>query len=77
MILGINEVELRNRGDVEVIATLPEDQGGLPLLVTGTFGKGRTVAWTCDISPHWLPHDFCNWPGYAKLWRNILRWSIN
>lgn len=77
MVLGVNEVELRDRDDVELIATLPEDQGGHPLLVTGTFGKGRTVAWTSDISPHWLPHDFCNWAGYAQLWKNILKWSIN
>lgn len=75
-ILGVNEVEVRDRSDVEVIATLPADQGGFPLLVTGSFGKGRTVAWTSDISPHWLPHEFCNWPGYTTLWRNILKWSI-
>jgi uncharacterized membrane protein len=25
-----------------------------PLLVTGTYGKGRTVAWTTDVAPHWI-----------------------
>ncbi len=26
--------------------SLPEEEGGHPLLVTGSYGKGRTVAWT-------------------------------
>jgi uncharacterized membrane protein len=44
------------------------------LLVTGTHGKGRTLAWTSDIGPHWLPTPFVEWPGYAKLWRQALGW---
>ena len=49
-------------------------EGGHPLLVIGSFGKGRTMAWTSDIGPHWLTNDFVNWPGYAKLWRQSLAW---
>ena len=33
------------------------------------YGKGRTLAWTSDVGPHWLPHSFVAWPGYARLWR--------
>jgi uncharacterized membrane protein len=73
-LLGVNEVSLRNRDDVELVARLPEDQGGHPLLVTGRFGKGRTAVWTSDISPHWLPQQFCEWPGYKLLWTNMLEW---
>jgi uncharacterized membrane protein len=75
VLLGANEVVARERDDVEVLASLPEDQGGHPLLVTGTYGKGRTVAWTSDIGPHWLPNTFVEWPGYAKLWKNMLGWA--
>jgi Putative glutamine amidotransferase len=32
-----------------------------PLLVVGTFGDGRTVAWTSDIGPHWCPREFVDW----------------
>jgi uncharacterized membrane protein len=60
---------------VEVLARLPEDQGGHPLLVTGRYGAGRTLAWTSDIGPHWLPEAFVRWPGYATLWRNALLWA--
>ncbi|WP_439617837.1 glutamine amidotransferase [Shinella sp.] len=75
VLLGANEVIARERDDVEVLASLPDDQGGHPLLVTGTYGKGRTVAWTSDIGPHWLPNTFVEWPGYAKLWKNMLGWA--
>jgi uncharacterized membrane protein len=75
LLLGVNEVEVRNRVDVKVLARLPEDQGGHPLLVVGHFGKGRTAAWTSDIGPHWLSPAFCEWDGYAKLWKNILGWQ--
>ena len=74
LLLGVNEVELRAREDVEVIARLPEEEGAHPLLVTGTFGRGRTAAWTSDIGPHWLSPAFCAWDGYGRLWKNILGW---
>jgi uncharacterized membrane protein len=71
-LLGVNEVELRD--DAEVLATLPGDQGGHPVLVLGGYGKGRTAAWTSDIGPHWLSPAFCAWEGYGRLWKNILGW---
>ena len=74
LLLGVNEVEVRDRADVEVIAVLPEDQGGHPLLVVGEYESGRTAVWTSDIGPHWLSPDFCAWSGYGQLWKNILGW---
>lgn len=75
LLLGANEVVVRERPDVEVVARLPDEEGGHPLLVTGEYGAGRTVVWTSDIGPHWLPTDFVNWPGYARLWTNVLHWA--
>ncbi len=75
MLLGANEVVARTGPDVQVLARLPAEQGGHPLLVAGTFGRGRSVAWTSDIGPHWLPETFVRWPGYAALWRNVLAWA--
>ena len=74
LLLGVNEVEVRDRADVEVIAVLPDDQGGHPLLVVGEYESGRTAVWTSDIGPHWLSPDFCAWSGYGQLWKNILGW---
>lgn len=75
LLLGANEVQVRDRPDVEVLARLPAAEGGHPLLVTGRHGEGRTLCWTSDIGPHWLPEEFVRWPGYARLWRNALAWA--
>jgi uncharacterized membrane protein len=59
-----------------VIATVSADYDEKPLLVAGTFGKGRTLAWTSDIGPHWLPPEFAAWTGYARLWKGALGWLV-
>jgi uncharacterized membrane protein len=72
-----NDVRLKKIVVVEVLSSLPAEQGVHPLLVTGKYGIGRTLAWTSDISPHWLPASFSEWPGYTTLWRNIVGWLAN
>ena len=72
LLLGLNEVVLKP--EAQLLAELPTDQGGHPLLATASFGKGRSLAWMSDIGPHWLPTPFVEWPGYAKLWRQSLAW---
>jgi uncharacterized membrane protein len=74
MLLGANEVSARQRPGCEILARLPADQGAHPLLVAGTWGKGRSVAWMSDIGPHWAPTEFVNWHGYKTLWQNVLGW---
>jgi uncharacterized membrane protein len=74
-ILGVNEVVPRS--DATIIARIPEEQGGHPLLVLGSYGKGRTAAWTSDIGPHWLSPAFCAWEGYDKLWSNVFAWLVD
>jgi uncharacterized membrane protein len=71
-LLGANEVVAKP--GAEVLARLPADQGGHPLLVLGRHGRGRAAAWTSDIGPHWLSPEFCAWDGYGRLWRNLLAW---
>jgi uncharacterized membrane protein len=74
LLLGANEVVIKKNESVKLLASLPANQGGHPLLVVGSYGKGRTLAWTSDISAHWLPLSFSQWPGYTTLWRNIVEW---
>ena len=74
LLLGVNEVIAKSGAEVEVLARLPEAEGGHPLLVTGRHGKGRTIAWTSDIGPHWVPDDFAKWQGFGRLWRQSLGW---
>jgi len=74
LLLGANEVRVKDAPGVEVLARLPPEAGGHPLLVVGTFERGRSLAWTSDIGPHWLPASFVAWPGYKRLWINALSW---
>jgi uncharacterized membrane protein len=45
-----------------------------PLVVTGSFGAGRALAFTSDCAPHWGSSDFVNWPGYGVFWLNAVAW---
>ncbi|AKR57628.1 hypothetical protein GCM10011321_34850 [Youhaiella tibetensis] len=67
--LGYNRVTPKEGGNV--VVTVGDD----PLLVTGTYGQGRTVAFTSDCGPHWAPPPFVEWPGYAPLWQGIVDWA--
>jgi uncharacterized membrane protein len=74
LLLGANEVRLKTGEGIQLLARLPDAVGGHPLLATGGFGRGRTLAWTSDIGPHWLPQPFADWDGYSRLWRQALAW---
>ncbi|MDR3374708.1 MAG: glutamine amidotransferase, partial [Ancalomicrobiaceae bacterium] len=74
LLLGFNEVVAKP--GALVLATATSDYRNLPLLVLGHHGAGRTLAWTTDIGPHWLPPEFSNWAGYRRLWTQALTWVI-
>ncbi|ESY09120.1 glutamine amidotransferase [Mesorhizobium sp. C386A] len=73
ILLGFNEVTVKD--GAEVLATVSSDYRSLPLLVTGKYGQGRTVAWTSDVGPHWLPPGFIAWNGYKTLFEQMLGWA--
>jgi len=72
LLLGANEVVVKP--GATLVARLPAEAGGHPLLAVGTHGQGRSVAWMSDIGPHWVPQPFCDWAGYGRLWMNVLGW---
>lgn len=55
-------------------ATVLAEVEGHALLAVRTVGAGRTAAFASDISPHWAPKEFMEWPGYATLFDNLVRW---
>jgi uncharacterized membrane protein len=71
-LLGFNEVA--PKPDATVLLKTAEGDDALPLLVAGKHGAGRTMAWTSDIGPHWLPNTFTAWKGYGRLWRQAFQW---
>ncbi len=70
VLLGFNEIIVK--AGAEVLATASAEYRSLPLLVTGSYGQGRSIAWTSDIGPHWLPPQFCAWDGIVNLWTGAL-----
>lgn len=68
-VLGYNRLTAKPEASVVALA------GGDPLLVAGTFGEGRSVAFASDCGPHWLPQSFVDWAGYTALWRGIVGWA--
>ena len=69
ILLGYNRVA--PKADSKVIVQVGEDT----LIVAGSIGKGRSVAFTSDCGPHWAPPAFVEWSGYAKLWQQIVGWA--
>lgn len=67
-LLGFNEVTVKQGSELLVKV---QDH---PLLVTGSFGKGRSVAWTSDVGPHWCPKEFVEWDGFGEVWTRIIQW---
>lgn len=69
MLLGYNQTIVKP--GATVIAKVGDD----PLIVTGTFGQGRTLAFTSDVAPHWAPPEFMDWRHYPSLWTSMVRWA--
>lgn len=68
-LLGYNRVVAKP--EAAVVARLGDD----PLLVVGEYGRGRAIAFTSDLAPHWAPPEFVDWPHYPALWSSILSWA--
>lgn len=58
------------REEASTLVTLNGD----PLVVVGTSGSGRSLAYASDIGPHWAPPAFLAWDGYARFWDQAVRW---
>ncbi len=50
---------------------------GDPIIALGEWGKGRTLAYTTDLTPHWAPAAMNGWELYPTLWSNLVRWLAN
>jgi len=68
-LLGYNRVQPRHGADLVVAV------GDDPLIVAGTHGRGRSVAFTSDCGPHWCPPPFVSWEGYARMWAQLVGWA--
>lgn len=67
-VLGYQRIHAKN--DATVLMTANDD----PMLVIGEYGRGRSLAFASDISPHWAPPEFMAWKGYRTLFSNCVDW---
>jgi len=51
---------------------LLEAKKDLPLLVETHYGLGKTVGFLSDVKNRWAA-DWLDWPGYARLWAQVVR----
>ncbi|MBO8414789.1 MAG: cytoplasmic protein [Proteobacteria bacterium] len=65
--LGYNQ--LIAKPGAEVVMKVGAD----PLLVFGTYEKGKTACFASDCSPHWGCLDFLKWEHYGEMWLNIMK----
>lgn len=68
-LLGYNRVMAKPE------ATVVARHGGDPVLVVGSAGAGRAVAFASDLAPHWASPEFVAWEHYRRLWTSILEWA--
>lgn len=71
ILLGYQKLQARE--DATVLAEVEGD----PLVVVREVGEGRSLAFASDISPHWAPREFMEWPGYADLFDSAMTWLAN
>jgi len=68
--LGYNR--FRAKEGATVLASFMDD----PMVVVGTFGKGRTMAFASDCDLHW-GGSFVNSRNYSRFWRQAIKWLAN
>lgn len=66
-LLGYNRVVAKPQAEVPVTVG-----AGDPLLALWGVGDGRAAVFTSDCAPHWAPESFLAWPGYARLFTNLI-----
>ncbi len=65
---GYNRVSAKEGADVLVTV------GADPLIVTWTYGAGRSLAFTTDIGPHWAPDGLVASEAYRTAWDASIHW---
>ncbi len=69
-LLGLNRTTMAPGGQLLLRGA------GYPLLAVREVVAGRTAAWTSDIGPHWCPGAFVAWPGYRRLFAQLIAWLV-
>ncbi len=66
-LLGYTSTRAKPRAEVIMTSHLGE-----PVLARWRLGLGKVLVWTSDVKNKWA-HYWLSWPGYAQLWRQVIR----
>lgn len=64
-------VETRERPEAQLELTAYANRNADPLLASWSFGSGRVLAYTSDVSGRWS-NMWVSWPNFLKFWSNLL-----
>lgn len=67
-ILGYNRLIPKEGAEVLV------KNGKDPIISVAHFGKGRTLAYATDCTPHWAPPAMYEWEYYGTMWDRLVLW---
>lgn len=67
-ILGYNRLLPKKEAKILV------KNGDDPIIAVMPFGKGRTLAYATDCTPHWAPPAMYEWEHYGTLWDRLVKW---
>lgn len=58
------------------VVIMEDLDSGAPLIVAGTFGEGKTVAYTGGFGSGW-DEDFSEWSDFGQLWVQIVQYLVD
>lgn len=77
-ITGFVQTTVKKNPLVEVALVSPQPAGedNATILASWTYGLGKAVAFTSDAGARWTKQWADGWPGYDKLFSQMIRWSM-
>lgn len=69
--LGYNKLKVKS--DATLLMTIENND---PFLAVREVGKGRTIAFASDCSPHWGSSEFYDWNLYGQFWTQLVEWAM-
>ena len=68
---GYIETELKRRAHLDLM--IPRDGRQVPLMASWNYGKGKTVAFTTDLSGRWSK-EWIHWMALERFWGKVFDW---
>ena len=68
---GYIETEVKRRAHLDLV--IPREEKRVPLLASWSYGKGKAVAFTTDLSGRWSK-EWIQWEAVERFWGKVFEW---